>query len=96
MLLMYLEALEEEFSCFPGRVWEGVCRKLLFLVKLVKLFLVNIYQNLNMTFANRGFLHCAILKALHCFKEKRAHKSRDMQFFLQNVQNEIFKILKMF
>ena len=35
----------------------------------------------------------AILKA---FKEKLAPKARDMQFFLQNVQNEIFKILKMF
>ena len=36
---------------------------------------------------NRGCLHCAILKA---------YKARDMQFFLQNVQNEILKILKMF
>ena len=32
--------------------------------------------------------------ALHDFKEKRAHKARDMQFFLQVVQNEIFKILE--
>ena len=47
-------------------------------------------------FTNRGYLHCAILKALHSFQEKRAHKSRDMQFFLQNVPNEIFKIFKMF
>ena len=30
------------------------------------------------------------------FQEKRARKSRDMQFFLQNVPNEIFKIFKMF
>ena len=30
------------------------------------------------------------------FKGKRAHKARDMQFFLQNVQNRIFKILEMF
>ena len=43
---------------------------------------------------NRGFLHCAILKALHGFKENRAHKARDMQSFLQNIQNEIFKILE--
>ena len=35
----------------------------------------------------------AILKA---FEEKLAPKARDMQLFLQNVQNEIFKILKMF
>ena len=47
-------------------------------------------------FTNRGCLYCAILKALHGFKAKRAHKARYMQFFLQNVQNEIFKILKMF
>ena len=47
-------------------------------------------------FSNRGCLHCAILRALHNFKEKRAHKSRDNQFFLGNVQNEIFKIFKMF
>ena len=47
-------------------------------------------------FTNRGCLHCAILKALRGFQEKRAHKSRDMQFLLQNVQNEIFKIFKMF
>ena len=44
---------------------------------------------------NRGYLHCTILKSLHGFQEKRALKSRDMQFFLQNVPNEIFKILKM-
>ena len=47
-------------------------------------------------FTNRDCLHCAILKALHGFREKRVHKARDMQFFLQNVQNEIFQILKMF
>ena len=47
-------------------------------------------------FTNRGYLHFAILKALHSFQEKRAHKSRDMQFFLENVQNEILKIFKMF
>ena len=47
-------------------------------------------------FTNRGCLHCAISKALHCFQEKKAQKSRDMQFFLQNVQNEIFKIFEMF
>ena len=46
--------------------------------------------------ANRGCLDCAILKPLYGFKEKRALKARNMQFFLQNVQNEIFEILKMF
>ena len=47
-------------------------------------------------FTNRGCLHCAILKTLHNFKEKRAHKTRNMQFFFQNAQNEIFKLLKIF
>ena len=47
-------------------------------------------------YTNRGYLHCTILKALHGFQEKRAHKLRDMQFFLQNVQKEIFKIFRMF
>ena len=47
-------------------------------------------------FTNCDCLHCYILKALHGFQEKRAHKSRDIQFFLQNVQNKIFKIFKMF
>ena len=37
-------------------------------------------------FTNNGCLHCATLRAI-----LRAHKSRDMQFFLQNVQNEIFR-----
>ena len=40
----------------------------------------------NNGFTNRGCLYCAILKA---------YRARDMQFFLQNVQNEIFKILEM-
>ena len=46
-------------------------------------------------FTNLGYLHCAILKALHRSQEKRVHKSKDMQFFLQNVPNEIFKIFEM-
>ena len=44
-------------------------------------------SKLNHGFTNRGCLHCAILKT---------YKARDMQFSLQNVQNQIFKILKMF
>ena len=44
---------------------------------------------------NHGYLRC-ILKALHAFHEKRDLKSRDLQFFLQNVSNEKFKIFKMF
>ena len=45
---------------------------------------------------NRGYLHCAILKALHAFQQKTYLKSRDMQFSPQNVSNEIFKIFKVF
>ena len=41
----------------------------------------------NHAFTNRDCLHCAILKA---------YEARDMQFFLQNAKNEIFKILKIF
>ena len=68
-------------------------------------FLVNFAKFLRASFLwntsraacpNRGYLHCAILKALHGFQEKRALKSRDMQFFLQNVLNKIFKIFKKF
>ena len=50
----------------------------------------------NHGFTNRGCLHCAVLKALYGFKEKRGHKVTEMQFFNQNGQNLIFKILKMF
>ena len=93
MLLMCLEVLVEGFF------WERlvrVCKKLLSLVKLYQRFWIwNIDQNLN-DFKNRSCLHCTILKALQSFQRKRAHKSRDMQIFLQNVQNETFKIFTMF
>ena len=51
-------------------------------------------------FTNQTYLHSAIPKALHGFQEKRAQKSKDMQFFLQNVQNHFlqndFEIFRMF
>ena len=50
----------------------------------------------NHGFTNRGCLHCATLKGLYGFKGKRACKVRDMQFFLQNVENVIFKVLAKF
>ena len=34
----------------------------------------------NHSFTNRGCLHCAILRVLYGYKEKRAHMARDMQF----------------
>ena len=42
-------------------------------------------------FTNRSYLHGAILKALRGFQEKRAHTSRNMQFFIQNVQNDFLQ-----
>ena len=51
------------------------------------------------SFTNRDCLPCAIMKALYGFREKRAHKVDRQEmciFFLQNVEKEIFKILKMF
>ena len=55
-----------------------------------------VLEDLNLKFRskfNHGCLHCAIPKALYIFKGKRANKTRDSPFFLQN---EIFKVLKMF
>ena len=40
LLLMCLEAQEEELSCFPGRNWEGVSRNLLFLLRLYQRILI--------------------------------------------------------
>ena len=41
-------------------------------------------------------LHCAILKALYGFKKKKKNsQGKRCNFSLKNVQNEIFKILKM-
>ena len=45
-------------------------------------------------FTNRDCLNCAVLKVLQGFCEKRALRSKDTQFFLQNIQNEIFKMFK--
>ena len=50
----------------------------------------------NPGFTSHGCLHCAILKGLHSFNEKRDQKLRDIKFLLQNVQNKIFEILKVF
>ena len=49
VMLMCVEVLGEGFFCFPGRYWEGVCRKLLSLIKPYSMFwILNIDQNLNM------------------------------------------------
>ena len=60
---------------------------------------MNFISKFNHSFTNCDCLHCAILKALYDFKEKRAHKADRQEicnFFLQNVQKEIFKILEIF
>ena len=34
----------------------------------------------NHGFTNHGCVHCAVLKAFHCFKGKKPHKIRDIIF----------------
>ena len=58
---------------------------------------MNFLSKFNHSFTNRDCLHYALLKALHDFKEKWAHKADRQEicnFFLQNVQKEISKILE--
>ena len=43
---------------------------------------------------NHGCLHCAILKALHGFEEKKSPQGKRYAIILQIVQSEIFKIFK--
>ena len=45
-------------------------------------------------FTNRGYLHCAILKALHGFQEKGAHKSRVCKFFFKMFQMRFSRFSK--
>ena len=45
-------------------------------------------------FTSRGCLHCAIIKTLHGFLEKTAHKSRDVQFFPSKCSKLDFKNLQ--
>ena len=97
MLLMCLKALGQGFFCFSGREWARGLQETIASIKPVPEVLDMKYRSeFKHGFTNRGCLQCAILKALNGFQEKRAHKSGDMQFFLQNVQNKIFKIFKMF
>ena len=56
---------------------------------------VKFISEFNHSFTNHGFLYTAILKALYDFKEKEPSSQEICNFFPQNVQNEIFKILKM-
>ena len=72
LLFMYLEALEDKFSWFPGRDWEGVNRNISSLVNLyLRIRIWNLDQNFIMAL-DCGYLHCTALKD---------YKLRDMQFF---------------
>ena len=55
---------------------------------------MNFVSKFNHSLTSRDCLHCAILKTLYNFKEKRAHKAYRQEicnFFLQNVQKEEFQ-----
>ena len=88
---------KEVFLKISQNSQENTCTRASFLIKLKTIwrrcFLVNFAKFLRPPFFIEH-LHCAILQALHAFQIKRDLKSRDMQFFLQDVPNEIFKIFK--
>ena len=95
LLLMCLEALGEGFALFSWEILQRGLQETVVSSKAVpKVWNMTYISEFKHGFTNRGCLHCAILKALHSFIIKRAHKLRDIQFFFQNVQNEIFKTLK--
>ena len=97
-------SVRKEFSKISLNSQENTCTRVSFLIKLKRLwhrcFIVNftkfVRPPLVAASPNRDYLHCAVLKVLHAFQEKRDPKSRAMLFFLLNVPNEIFKIFKMF
>ena len=69
MLLMCLEVLGEGlFFC------ERLRRVLQEIIAYIKD--MNMKYRFKHGFTNRGYLHCAILKAFHGFQEKRPRKSR--------------------
>ena len=50
----------------------------------------------NPGFTSHGYLNCVFIKTLYNFKVKRADAAKGNQFLIQNVQNKIFVILKIF
>ena len=88
MLLLCQEMLEEDFFLFS---WERLGERLQKTIASSKtapeVLDLKYRSKFKHSFANRGYLDCAILKPLHGFQEKRAHKAGDMQFF--------FKMFKM-
>ena len=93
---MLIEVLGKEFLFSWERLGTGSWETIVSSKALPEILDVKYTLECKHGFTNRGCLHYAILKALQGFQEKRTLKSRDMQFFLQNVQNKIFKIFKIF
>ena len=101
-------AFKEVFLKISQNSQENTCTRVsFFLIKLKTLwhrcFLVNFAKFLRPLFFIEHLpwllllivsICTAVLQALHAFQIKRDLKSRDMQFFLQDVPNEIFKIFK--
>ena len=91
---MCLEALGGEFSCFSGRDWKGVSRKLLPLRKLYQwIWIWNLHQSLIV--ASLIVAVCTVLlqKLYTILRKEEPTRQEICNFFLENVQN--FKILKM-
>ena len=88
--------LGEGIFCFPWTNWESLKETIASSKPIPEVLDMKYRLEFKHGFTDRGCLQSAILKISYDIQEKRAYKSKDMQFFLQNVQNEIFKILKMF
>ena len=80
--------------CFPGRPRRDLQEIIVSSKAVTEVLDMKYRSEFKHGFTNRGCLQCAILKALHGFQKKRAHKSRDMQFFLQNGILKIFRMFK--
>ena len=93
---MCLEVMGKGFSCFLEETGRELVGNIISRKAVPKDLNMKFRLIFNHGFTNRGCLHCTILKALYGFKKKRARKARGRKYFLQNVQNEIFRILKIF
>ena len=92
MLLLCIKVLREGFFCFHGRDWEGVCRKLLSLVKLLDMKYRSKFKH---GFTNRGCLHSAILKALRGFQKKKEPTGQGVcNFFIKIFQMRFSRFSK--
>ena len=92
---MCLEALGGRASLFSWeRLRGGLKENIASCIAVPEVLNMKCRSEVKHGFTNRGCLDGTILKALNGFKgEKKAHMTKDMEFFLQN---EIFKILKLF